>query len=297
MPSSTAKKIAFLGGGMREVELAKALIAAGFTVSVSGLSPVGQLRVPTCLPEEAVRDAIALILPVSGVHSDGRIKEISDENAIIITKELLVQLVPGAIVIVGKGNPYLGELCDELGFKLLELTEDDEFAILNSIPTAEGALVVAIESSIITLHGSNAFILGFGRCGRAIARMLQGIGARVHVVERNPAKRAMAVEMGLTAIPFTNLKETLVPADFIFNTVPSLVLTTEVMETLHSHVVIVDIASGPGGVDFAAAKALGIQAILAQGLPGKYAPLTAGQILAKIVPDKITEALNIGSGR
>lgn len=292
MPGFTGKKIAFLGGGLREVELVKALQEAGAEVSISGLKSAGGLRVLVQSPEMALDQADALILPVSGLTADGKVKESSEDGEYCITRDLLNCLKPKAAVVVGKANPYLLKLCQEAGSPLLELVDDDEFAIFNSIPTAEGALVTAIESSEVTLHSSEVYVLGYGRCGRAIARMLWGLGARVHVLDRSPVKRAQALEAGLDALDFVDIKAALANADFIFNTVPALVLTTEVLEALKSEVTIVDIASAPGGVDFAAAKALGIQAILALGLPGKYAPKTAGLILAKIVPRKLAELLS-----
>ncbi len=287
MAELEGKKIAVLGGGLREAELANALLDSGAEVAVSGLRSAGQLRLAAQSPEEATEQADALILPVSGLTSEGKIKEVVEGIELTVSVELLSRLKTGAPVVVGSANQWLQQVVHQSGCRLVELVDDDEFAILNAIPTAEGALVVAIEASSITLHGSDAFVLGYGRCGRALARVLVGMGARVHVIERSPVKRAMAIESAVNAYPFTDLKSKLRAADFIFNTVPSLVLTTDVLENLKLDCVIIDIASAPGGVDFAAAKALGIQAILALGLPGRYSPKTAGKILATIVPRKL----------
>ena len=41
----------------------------------------------------------------------------------------------------------------------------------------------------------------------------------------------------------------------------------------------IDLASEPGGVDFAAAETLGVRAIWARALPGKVAPLTAANVI------------------
>ena len=70
--------------------------------------------------------------------------------------------------------------------------------------------------------------------------------------------------------------------NFIFNTVPALVLTKDILAKAQKNVLIYDIASAPGGTDFAAARALGLQAALLPGLPGKVAPLTVGRQLAEI---------------
>ena len=57
------------------------------------------------------------------------------------------------------------------------MTAVDEIAIANSIPTAEGAVQLAMERLPITIHGANALVLGFGRCGVTLARLLKAMGA------------------------------------------------------------------------------------------------------------------------
>lgn len=52
-------------------------------------------------------------------------------------------------------------------------------AVLNAIPTAEGAIQIAMEEMPVTIHGSKALVLGFGRVGKTLAKMLDGIGAKL----------------------------------------------------------------------------------------------------------------------
>ncbi|MDP3488229.1 MAG: dipicolinic acid synthetase subunit A, partial [Bacillota bacterium] len=58
-----------------------------------------------------------------------------------------------------------------------------------------------------------------------------------------------------------------------------------------SRVVIIDIASSPGGVDFSAAQELNRVAVLAPGIPGKFTPQSAGRILGRVLPRLIIENL------
>ena len=44
-------------------------------------------------------------------------------------------------------------------------------------------------------------------------------------------------------------------------------------------ILLIDLSSVPGGIDFGAAKDIGIKAVWALSLPGKYAPETAGSII------------------
>jgi dipicolinate synthase subunit A len=56
-----------------------------------------------------------------------------------------------------------------------------------------------------------------------------------------------------------------------------------VLRGLSRDTVLIDLASAPGGVDAEAAANLGIRVIFALSLPGKYAPVSAGHIIAQTV--------------
>jgi dipicolinate synthase subunit A len=121
--------------------------------------------------------------------------------------------------------------------------------------------------------------------------MLKGLGSKTYGVDRSSAKRARAKEMGIVPVDFSNFEKVISEMKFIFNTVPALVLDKEILSEVESEAVIIDLASAPGGTDFEVAGELGIKALLSLGLPGKVAPKTAGQILAKVIPELIMEEL------
>ena len=155
---------------------------------------------------------------------------------------------------------------------------------MNSIPTAEGALQIAMEETKKTIHGSKCCVLGFGRVAITLARILKAIGADVTVVARNEAQLARAYEMGCKKATYYELKDILNDTDIIFNTVPKMVLDRDVLKHANLDILIIDLAAQPGGTDFEAANTFGLKAILAPGLPGKVAPIFAGRILADIIP-------------
>lgn len=300
VPTLKGRRIALLGGDRRELELARVLIQLGARVKVVGFPPslpelVGAIQVKTAA--EALADAEVVVAPMSNTDQEGRIKVVLDPNCEIhLTDELFSVLPPGTPFFIGAAKPCVRELAARHQLCLIETAEIDEIAVLNSIPTAEGAIQIAMEELPITIHGSRSVVLGFGRCGMTLARMLAGIGAQTTVVARNPVQLARAREMGLRTATFDELAETVKEAEIIFNTVPAVVLTRDILVLLDRDVLIVDIASAPGGVDYAAARELGIDAILAPGLPGKVAPKTAGQILAQCLPALIAELLQNKTG-
>jgi len=291
-PSLEGVKIAVLGGDARELALAGELALSGAAVKVVGLpagsGPEERLTACRCL-REAVDDVQAVVLPALGVDEKGYLHCPLAGRPLILTEELLLRFPEGIPVFVGVAGKLLAEMAGRCGIRLIELLKMDEVAILNSIPSAEGAIQMAMEKLPVTIHGCSAFVLGFGRTGRTLARMLGAIGAKTRVVARNPAHLARIREMGLEPLSYQELPGLVKEAEVIFNTVPALVLTGDVLSCIPPSALIVDLASAPGGTDFKEAERLGITAILAPGLPAKVAPKTAGQILARTIAGLIVQ--------
>jgi dipicolinate synthase subunit A len=284
--------VALIGGDAREVILAERLAAMGAGVKVVGL-PVkccGEIEICPGIAE-GLQGIRALVLPVPGINDRGELHTAFIKPPPVLTGELLSGLPRGTPVLVGVAGKPLREMAEKAGLKLVELMKLDEVAILNSIPSAEGAIQLAMENSDITIHGSKSLVLGFGRTGVTCALKLHALGSRTTVVARNPDQRARACAMGLGAADFSRLCLESADADFIVNTVPAMVLDESVIEAMASTALIIDLASSPGGTDFPAARRRNITAILAPGLPGKVAPKTAGRILADVVPRILVKEL------
>lgn len=293
-PRLNGVSIAVLGGDAREVILAERLAVLGASVKAIGLPVKSHENIEQCHDlAEGLVGVKAVVLPVPGINDRGELYTAYLDRPLILSEELLARLPAGTPVFVGMARPLLKAMATKLGLVLTEIMKLDEVAILNSIPSAEGAVQMAMENSPITIHGSNSLVLGFGRTGITLARTLQALGAKTTVVARDPAQRARALEMGMEAIHFSGLGETVKAADFIFNTVPIMVLDEKVLRLVSTDALIIDLASAPGGTDFATAAKLGVKAILAPGLPGKVAPKTAGNILAGVVPRLLTEQLSL----
>ncbi|MDN5346703.1 MAG: dipicolinate synthase subunit [Clostridia bacterium] len=286
-------KIAVLGGDARELVLIPELVQLGAEVRVVGYPPRPELSGCTVgqSPQELVREAEVIILPVPGVDAAGLIRAPYADGQLIFDEELAAAISAGALVLVGTARPWLKEQARKNGWRLIETADLDEMAILNSIPTAEGAIMLAMQELPFTIHGSNSFVLGLGRVGFTLACMLAGLGGRVTVVDRGAADRARAYCQGWRAVDFAELPGVIGEAEIIFNTVPAMVLTAELLTLTRPDCFIIDLALAPGGTDFEAARNLGRRALLAPGLPGKVAPKTAGQILARIYPRLICEHL------
>ena len=186
---------------------------------------------------------------------------------------------------------YTGAITEEFKFKaekeyniqIIDLLKNEELSIMNAIPTAEGAIQIAMEKSIKTLHNSNALVLGFGRIGKILSKMLNGIGANVFCEARKNSDLAKIKSYRYNEIDLVNLKTYLNKFDYIFNTIPHIILDKEELDIIKKDCIIIDLASYPGGVNFEYAEKIGLNASLELGLPGKVAPKTAAKYIKEII--------------
>ena len=132
-------------------------------------------------------------------------------------------------------------------------------------------------------------VLGHGRIGRLLSAILKALDAKVTVAARRFSELAWIRSEGMMPLEFRLLDEEIGKFKVVFNTVPAPVLTKEKLVLMDKNALIIDLASEPCGTDFAAAEELGITAKKALGLPGKFAPKTAGEILKETVLNVLSE--------
>ena len=140
-----------------------------------------------------------------------------------------------------------------------------------------------------TIHGSRVLVIGFGRVGKLVAHQFQGFGARVSVAARKWEDLAWIEAAGYTAEHTVELEGWLCGYDLVVNTVPAPVLGLTELSDLKPGRLVIDLASKPGGVDFDAAARLGVKVIWALSLPGKVAPVTAGQCIQTTIYNILRE--------
>ena len=193
---------------------------------------------------------------------------------------LLRAAKPHAMVLGGRVGEQAHQAARAAGLAIGDYARRPELACLNAVPTAEGCLCLLMQMRSRTIWESPVLVLGYGRIGRAVARRLYLLGGRVTVAARSPEQRAAARCACCRAEPLTALERILPAFDAVINTIPAPVLPRVLLEQLPKGAVVVDLASKPGGTDFAAAAELGLHAVHALGLPAKCAPETAGTLVA-----------------
>ncbi|MDE7015723.1 MAG: dipicolinate synthase, partial [Kineothrix sp.] len=104
----------------------------------------------------------------------------------------------------------------------------------------------------------------------------------VSVCGNSAPELAMAEALGIEVLPLKKLGEKIGEFEYIYNTIPAIVLGEEILEKVDDDALIIDIASGRGGLDYKEAEEK-VNALHCLGLPGKYAAKVSAQKLSEYV--------------
>lgn len=218
-------------------------------------------------------------------------KHINSKSVIVLpppvgeqmTKTLMPHLKTGQTVYAGMISNRLTHECELKDIPVYDYLKWDHVTAANAELTAKG---IIRESSCMkaVIEESDCLVTGYGFCGKALARALYGSGARVDVMVRRKELCSEIEGLGYGFIDINNSKKNnLEKYSYIFNTVPALILNAGLLIRFSNNVLIFDIASAPGGVDFAYCSENGIFAIQSLGIPGREYPKEAGDIIAKAI--------------
>ena len=117
-------------------------------------------------------------------------------------------------------------------------------------------------------------ILGWGRIGKCLAKLLSALGTDVTIVARKEKDRAMIRALGYQAASVEDLNRLAPGKRLLFNTVPAPILGQEESAAWRECVKI-DLAS-QRGLD-------GPDVIWSRGLPGVRTPVSSGALIARTI--------------
>lgn len=259
--------IGFLGGDERMAYLARSLAADGYEVKTWSLAGMPDAEKPS-----EVTSADRVVLPVP-LCKDGRLNGTS-----LPIGELWPRLRRETPVYAGAVPAEERERAEALGLRVVDYFTDEALTVRNAVPTAEGALAVAMEHLNVTLHGTPCLVIGFGRIGKLLAHDLAVLGARVSVSARRSGDLAWIEALGYAPLHTQRLSGRLSEFRAVFNTVPHMVLDDGLLRELRRDCVLIELAS-QSGIDAESAKAQELDYVKAGGLPGKVAPETAAMAI------------------
>ena len=270
-------KIAALGGDRRQLYALLRLAAKRCKISACGLDKAYfGASVPDTVslknePGETLDGASVIILPfpasADGVHINAPLDKEGTLTAFKL-QSLLRLGANDALIVGGKLPDTFVEAAQDKGHKAFDLLKIEALA-MNSLSR--------------TLFGSKIAVTGFGRISKQLARLLSDLGAHVTVAARKDSDLAFAETLGYSTLKIgSNAFPSALTSgyDVIYNTVPERILGRDFLEALDKSTLLFELASAPGGFDISAAQELGVNISWALSLPGKYAPLSAGELIA-----------------
>ena len=274
---------AVIGGDLRFRYVAGLLANDGCKVIAVGFD---NTDLPPCVAgctdmSQAIALADAVVLPMP-VTTDGSTVQAPFSRLSLPLEQVYAAAHSEQMIVGGGVSTAVREAFERRGCTIQDYMQREELALRNAVPTAEGALQLAMEELPITLHGAACLITGFGRIAQVLALQLRALGADVTVAARKAADREKARLLGCKAVPTAALGA-LPYMDVVFNTVPAMLFDRRVLTNMDAHTLLIDLASRPGGIDFDAAASLHFKTVWALSLPGRVAPKTAARIIADTV--------------
>ena len=214
-------------------------------------------------------DATHLLLDVPSFNAEGNLRS----GALPAS---LLETVPEDITVIG-GNLDHPELT---GYTCIDLLKDPVYLAENARITAHCAMKVAASKMTRTFDDTQVLVIGWGRIGKCLAKLLSACGAKVTVAARKETVRAVLKALGYGCGTPEELASQLGRFHVIYNTAPAPVYA-EAQLNVCKNSILIDLASQKG-LDSG-------QTVWARGLPGIHAPESSGILIGRTILQKLKE--------
>ena len=283
-----------LGGDSRQSVVAKRLLSLGHTVRIFGLGDIsGEISGAEIYmsAEKAIFGCDALLLPLPTSRDGKHLNLVSTEKKDCpilsdIVKHASKNIKP--LIIGGLIPKEIREYAKTLSVNTIDYYESEKLQEKNALPSAEGALMVAMENTDKVIFGMPVLVSGYGRIGKLLADRLKKLGAHVMVAARRDeviCEIAMSGYIPVRISDVEGIRKAVGKCEVIFNTVPGVIFSGKMLDADRSKPLYIEIASSPGGIDIQSAREKGYRIIFAPSLPGKYAPSSAGEYIFETISD------------
>ena len=272
------KKILVLGGDERQLYAADNFIKNGFKTAICGFSEIKNSSFENkedIFNEISKADIILLPMPLS--------KDWINLNAPLNKNPIPLYDIYEPLK---EKKVYGGIVSDTFHKKVSDITDYSSIEALvlkNAALTAEAAMSIIISSTPFGILGNKILITGYGRIGKILAGYIKAFGGIPVVCARKESDFALCDINSISHTRYEDLKEIIKDFKVVINTVPEKVITDEIISNADKNCFFIDLASMGGGFDFESLKKRNIKYVHALSLPGKFSPLTAGQIISDII--------------
>lgn len=277
------KNLLIAGGDLRQIYCAQRL-TENFNVFYTGFDEKYFSDNSAVMPVPAMRGkADYVVLPILPPDESGDISTPLFSGT-VNTRDIAPLMSENAVIFTGMNSGKVSEFFPS--HEIIAYMESEELALRNAIPTAEGAVMLGLENLPVTLNGTSVLIVGLGRIGTALAHILKGFGADITVAVRNGRGAAKAEMLGIKSVCTKDIEG---KYRLVYNTVPNLIFTEKILSEFPEDTLFIELASRPFGIDMESAAKIGRQIIMASGLPGKTAPVTAGRAVGEVIVRTVDE--------
>lgn len=201
---------------------------------------------------------------------------------IVVSEERLERVKNGDAIVCGSLDEAARAAADNMCADVYLLSADEKFQARNAALTAEAALSIIIDHSMLSLSEMNVLVMGFGRTGASVCRLLDRLNVGFDVATAASVRPAGAFARNVTSVEAADLSL----YDVIINTVPESVISDERAMSVKPSVVYVDLASRPA-LNISVLRNLGIDAEKYPALPAKCSPESA----ARAIKDFLAEVV------
>ncbi len=279
-------KFLVVGGDLRNVELANLLKEDGKIVYTYGMNVNSSEAL-----EKIVEDIEVVIGPIPFSRDGLTVNSTFIESKILIKD--LFEKMKGKILIAGNISEDVKKLAKIYNIEVIDVMKSEKLAVLNTIATAEGTIELMIANTDTIIFDSNVLILGFGRVAKTLANRLKGLVKSITCASREDDELAWIEVYGYEKLNLNDFvkcqesKKCLENYNVIINTIPSMIFDAEKLQYVNKEVLLIDLASNPGGIDKEETKKQGLKLIHALGLPGKVAPKSSARFIRNIIYELI----------
>ncbi len=270
---------AIIGGDERQIYLYRKLRADRHTVRICGFEKHNG-HIPCVSAADALFGAHCVILPLPS-SKDGKTVWMPLSDKEVFLSDITAAANSKALLLTAGLSLGTARECDYFA--------REEMTVLNAALTAEGAIAQALCNTPFSLLRSRCLIIGFGRIGKLLCHRLEPFGCHITASSRREEVLSWIDTYGYCRLHTAEVGAHLGDFDIIFNTVPHPLLSENELKRVKPGAIIIELASPPYGVDLEAAKRLGINTLLASGLPAKTAPQTAADIIYDTINNILKE--------
>ncbi len=168
--------------------------------------------------------------------------------------------------------------------RIIDYSKDEAFLDRNAYITAECTISIILGRLKKSLSESKCAVIGYGRIGKHLCKMLMALNCFVTAFARREQSRKEAVENGLDAKEISELLND--DYDIIINTAPSKIISRDTSNKIPKKCIVIDLASMPGGFEDESYPERAL------ALPGKMMPISAGRAIFDFVYEYILNERN-----